>query len=561
VKDVASDQQFSRLSVGQVPMDRLRSVFDGMFDGVWLVAADGRTTYANEAMAGLLGSTPGEMRGRPITDFLDESRWAEIEAFLSHQRLHAGERIELRLRRNGGGDLIALVAGSPITSQDGVYIGTMLNVSDVTGKHAMDAQVIQNQRLEAIGQFAGGIAHDFNNLLTSIYGYAELARADLPEGDPIRKDLDQVLAGAERATAITRKLLAFTRRQILVPVVVDPAAVVADLMPILGPLLGGNVDVSLAVAPDHGRVLVDPTQLEQVIVNLAINARDAMPLGGTVTISICDVGSGDPDRPDLQLNPGPFVRISLADTGTGMDEPTLARAFDPFFTTKGPGKGTGLGLSAVSGIVAQSGGMVHVETALGSGSTFHVDLPRVDAPAPPSRPRLVKSVPPQSGVVLLVEDDAAVREFARRVLRAAGYTVLSSARAGPALRAIERWGDRIDVLVTDLVMPGLNGLDLAARVSGQRPRIGVVFMSGNAGEALGRGRELSSAGEFLAKPFTKEALGRAVAQAADRGRTGFGRDHGSVQAGVERRVKGDRRTAQPPPSVVCSAAGPGPNLA
>jgi PAS domain S-box-containing protein len=552
--EIGGREQLSSLSVGQVPMDRLRSVFDGMFDGVWLVAGDGRTTYANGAMAGLLGSTPGEMRGRPMTDFLDQSLWADVEVFLSRQRLHAGERIELRLRREDGGDLMALVAGSPITSQDGTYVGTMLNVSDVTGKLAMDAQVIQNQRLEAIGQFAGGIAHDFNNLLTSIHGYAELARADLPDDDPIRKDLDQVLAGAERATSITRKLLAFTRRQILVPIVIDPAAVVADLIPILGPLLGDNVEIDLAISPDHGRILVDPTQLEQVIVNLAINARDAMPLGGTVTISISDVGSGDPDRPDLQLNPGLFVRISVADTGTGMDDQTLARAFDPFFTTKGPGKGTGLGLSAVSGIVAQSGGMVHVETTVGSGSTFHVDLPRVAAPALPSRPRLLETASRQSGVVLLVEDDAAVRGYVRRVLEAAGYSVLTSARAGPALRAIERWGDKIDVLVTDMVMPGLSGLELAARVSEQRPRIGVVFMSGDAEGSIGRDRELSATGEFLAKPFTKEALGRAVGRAVERGRTGFRGEHGPVRARTEHAGTSHRGTGQPPLSVVRNAA-------
>ena len=548
-----SDQQLSSLSVGQVPMDRLRSVFDGMFDGVWLVAADGRTTYANEAMAGLLASTPDEMRGRPMTDFLDEPQRAEVEVFLSRQQLHAGERIELCFRREDGGDLIGLVAGSPIASPDGSYVGTMLNVSDVTGKRAMDAQVIQNQRLEAIGQFAGGIAHDFNNLLTSIHGYAELARSNLSEDDPIRKDLDQVLAGAERAASITRKLLAFTRRQVLVPAVVDPAAVVADLIPILGPLLGDNVEFSLAVTPGHGWVLVDPTQLEQVVLNLAVNARDAMPHGGCVTVSIFDVGSGDPNRPDLQLNPGPFVRISMADTGIGMDEKTLARAFDPFFTTKGPGKGTGLGLSAVSGIVAQSGGLVHVETVLGAGSTFHVDLPRVAAPALPGHPRLLQPVSLQSAVVLLVEDNVAVRGYARRVLEASGYTVLTSAGARSALRAIERWGDRIDVMVTDIHMPGLNGLDLAVRVGAQRPGIGVVFISGNAEETLGREDELSAAGEFLAKPFTKESLGRAVARAVERGRTGCRRDHDPIQAWVERRVRGDRRRARPALSVVPGA--------
>jgi PAS domain S-box-containing protein len=503
-------------SVGQVPIERLRSVFDGMFDGVWLVAPDGRTTYANEAMARLLGSTPAAMRGRPIASFLEDSLKTEFEEFLARQRVHAGERIELTFRRENGGALISLVAGSPITTEDGTYVGTMLNVSDVTGKTAMDAQVIQNQRLEAIGQFAGGVAHDFNNLLTSIHGYAELARASLPEGDPIRDDLDQVLAGADRASAITRKLLAFTRRQLLVPMVVDPAVVLTDLIPILRPLLGDNVDLTLRVDSDHGHIRVDPTQLEQVIVNLAVNARDAMPAGGHLTISIGDFVSADRDRPDHQLSPGPFVRMSVADTGTGMDQATLARAFDPFFTTKGPGKGTGLGLSAVSGIVAQSGGMVHVDSVLGSGSVFYVDLPRVAAEAVPPRLQVGQRTQRRSGVVLVVEDNPAVRRLTRRILETAGYTVLAAPNAAPALRAVVRWGERIDALVTDIVMPGMNGLDLAARIVEQEPDIGVVFISGNADGVLGRDAELRAAGTFLAKPFTSDALRRAVAGAVER---------------------------------------------
>ena len=516
----APEQQLMSTSVGQVPMDRLRSIFDGMFDGVWLVAADGRTTYANATMAGLLGSTPNEMRGHPITDFLDESLWAEVEGFLARQRIQAGERMELRLRRADGGDLFGLVAGSPITTTEGLYVGTVLNVSDVTGKRSIDAQMVQNQRLEAIGQFAGGIAHDFNNLLTSIQGYAELARAALPEGDPIRKDLDHVLAGAERASAITRKLLAFTRRQILVPVDIDPAQVIADLVVILRPLMGDDIDVALNIEATHGWIRVDPTQLEQVIVNLAVNAHDAMPTGGTVTIAVHDIETTDPDRPDPDLTAGPFVRISVSDTGTGMDEATRARIFDPFYTTKGPGKGTGLGLSTVFGIVAQSGGQIGVETAPGEGSTFHVDLPRVGTAVLPGPRLLTEAALRRSGVVLLVEDDPAVREYARRGLEAAGYTVLAAAGAHQAVRASERWGDGIDVMLTDLVMPGVHGPELATQIRMQRPAIGVVFMSGYADDDLGRDPELTASSEILPKPFNVEALSRAVGRAADAGRRG-----------------------------------------
>ena len=502
-------------SVGQVPMDRLRSVFDGMFDGVWLVAADGRTTYTNASMAGLLGSTTSEMRGRPMTDFVDEARWPEVGDFLTRQETQSGERMELRLRRDDGTDLIGVVAGSPIMTPEGAFVGTMLNVSDVTAKRAMDEQATQSQRLEAIGQFAGGIAHDFNNLLTSIQGYAELARANVHEGDPVRNDLDQVLASAERAAAITRKLLAFTRRQILIPVDVDPAQVIDDLIPILKPLMGDDVHIVLEFQAEHGWIRVDPTQLEQVIVNLAVNARDAMPTGGTVTISVVDIEPTNPDRPDPDYSAGPFVRISVCDTGTGMDDATKARIFDPFYTTKCLGKGTGLGLSTVFGIVAQSGGQIHVETTPGKGSTFLVDLPRVGASAVP-RPRYVAELSPsRSGVVLLAEDDSAVREFARRSLEGRGYTVLAAAGAEQALRASERWAEAIDVLVTDLVMPGVGGPDLAARIRVMRPTIGVVFMSGYSEDAVDRGGELGELGEFLPKPFSVAALGRAVGRAAD----------------------------------------------
>ena len=513
------DQQLMSTSVGQVPMDRLRSIFDGMFDGVWLVAASGRTTYANGAMAGLLGSTPAEMRGRPITDFLDEALWIDVKGFLARQRNQAGERMELRLRRADGSDLFGIVAGSPITTDEGVYVGAMLNVSDVTGKRSMDAQVVQNQRLEAIGLFAGGIVHDFNNLLTAIQGFAELARTSLPEGDPIREDLDQVLGSAARASAITRKLLAFTHRQILVPVDVDPGQVIADLVPMLRPLLGDDINIAVEVEEEHGWIRVDPTQLEQVIVNLAVNAHDAMPTGGTLTISARDLRSIDPDRPDPDLSAGPFVRISVSDTGTGMDEETKARIFDPFYTTKSPGKGTGLGLSTVFGIVTQSGGQIQVETAPGKGSTFHIDLPRVGNALLPA-PRHLAEAALRSGVVLVAEDDPPVREFARRALVAGGYTVLVAAGGDQALQASERWGKEIDVLLTDIVMPGVHGPELAARIRVKRPGIGVVFMSGYADDDLAQDVGLNGSGEFLPKPFSGDALRRAIGRATDPGRRG-----------------------------------------
>jgi two-component system, cell cycle sensor histidine kinase and response regulator CckA len=502
-------------SVGQVPMDRLRGIFDGMFDGVWLVGADGRTTYSNSAMAGLLGSTPAAMRDRSIHDFLDESAWAEIDGFLQRQRTVTGERIEIQFRRADGGELDGLVAGSPITTLDGTFAGTMLNISDVTGKRKFDAQRSQIQRLEAIGEFAGAIAHDFNNLLTAIRGHAELARTELSEDDQTRLDLDQVILNADRASGITRKLLAFTRRQVLEPIVLDPAQVIADLVPMLQPMLGEDIDLVMRVDPGHGWVRVDPVQLEQVIVNLAVNARDAMPAGGTLSIAIQNLKPSDKARPDATSTDGAYVRITVADTGTGMDEQTTARIFDPFFTTKDAGKGTGLGLATVFGIVAQSDGRIQVSSSPGKGAIFTIDLPLVD-PATASAVVHARPVPPVigSGVVLLAEDEPAVRDFAQRALEAAGYTVLIAANADEALRASGRWGEQIDVLLTDVVMPGMHGPELAFLMREQRPSIGIVYTSGYAEDAVARGGEFATPGAFLPKPFTADTLTRAVARAS-----------------------------------------------
>jgi PAS domain S-box-containing protein len=517
--NIVSDETLGLVtSVGQVPAERLRTIFDGMFDGVWLVAGDGTTTYANAAMAELLGSSAAEMRGRKITDFLDSPHWEDMTGFLERQRVHAGERMEVAFRRTDGSALFGIVAGSPITTKDGVYVGTMLNVSDVTGKRSIDAQVVQNQRLEAIGQFAGGIAHDFNNLLTAIQGYTQMAIDALPGDDPVRLDLAQVIASTERATAITRQLLAFTRRQVLMPVDVDPAIVVAGLLPILAPLLGGVV-IAVDVNANHAWVRVDPTQLEQIIMNLALNARDAMPEGGTVTISLHNLEGADPDRPDPDLTAGPFVRISVADTGTGMDETTKARIFDPFYTTKLDGQGTGFGLSTVFGIVAQSGGQVQVESAPGEGSTFHVDLPRVVGRSRAVQPARDEPLRQGSGAILLAEDDPAVRLFARRSLESAGYTVFAAAGAEDAIKASQHWNAAIEVLVSDIVMPGMHGHELAALIRETRPGIGIVLMSGYTDHVLGRDTELGVV-EFLNKPFTAAALSQAVGRAIDAARDG-----------------------------------------
>lgn len=504
---------FLGTSVGQVPMDRLRDIFEGMFDGVWFVSPDGRTTYANSAMAGLLASTPAAMRNRSVQDYVDAAVWPEVDAFLGRQRSVTGERIEVPLRRADGGELLGLIAGSPITTIEGTFVGTMLSVSDVTGKHAFDAQRAQTQRLEAIGEFAGAIAHDFNNLLTAIRGHAELARSDLPDGDPAKVDLDQVLLNADRASGITRKLLAFTRRQVLEPIVLDPAQVIADLVPMLQPMLGKDIDLVFQVDSDQAWVRVDPVQLEQIIVNLAVNARDAMWDGGTLTVSVQNLKPTDADKPDATSAAGAFVRITVTDTGIGMDERTISRIFDPFFTTKAAGKGTGLGLATVFGIVTQSDGTIEVDSVPGQGTTFTLDFPRVSAAGAPST-SVAQLVPVmETGVILLAEDEPAVRDFTKRALERAGYTVLATGDGDEALVASRKWDHHIDVLVTDVVMPGMHGPELAYRLRQERPDIGVLYISGYAEDAVEAGGEFSTPGGFLPKPFSSDALTRAIRRA------------------------------------------------
>jgi two-component system, cell cycle sensor histidine kinase and response regulator CckA len=509
----AQPQAPAGTSVGHVPMDRLRTIFDGMFDGVWLIGGDGGTTYVNDAMAGLLGTTASEMHGRPITEFLSEEFRAVAQAMIDRQRQSPGERVDMRFLRADGGDLWTLVAASPIVAADGSFVGSMLNVSDVTGKRAAQNQAMQSQKLEAIGAFAAGITHDFNNLLTSIRGYAELAHAELPEDSPVRADLHQVIDSADRARAITSRLLAFTRGQALQPLVVDPGRVLLDMVPMLRPLLSEDIEVVLEVVPDQSWIRIDPVALDQVIVNLAVNAQDAMPDGGTLTISMDEVEA----RPSQALGGGearePSVRIRVGDTGAGMDEATLDHLFDPFFTTKGVGKGTGLGLSTAYGLVMQSGGSITVRSNVREGTTFSILLPKVavgieqglEDPTLQARDMGV-------GIVLMVEDEPSVLEFARRVLQRAGHTLLTASNGEEALEAAAAWKGSIDVLLTDIVMPGMHGQVVAAKLLKVRPDVRVIFMSGYAEDATPTRDRLTTPTAFVAKPFSAATLDQAVAR-------------------------------------------------
>ncbi|MGH7700016.1 MAG: PAS domain-containing protein, partial [Gemmatimonadales bacterium] len=388
---------------------------------------------------------------------------------------------------------------------------------DVTDQRRLAEQFRQAQKMEAVGQLAGGIAHDFNNILTAILGTCQLLERDLPPHAAGLEDVAEIRKAALRAADLTRQLLAYSRRQVLAPKVLDLNAVVSGLEPMLRRVLGEDVEFATALAPGLGAVRADPGQVEQVLLNLVVNARDAMPEGGRLTLATASVTldalSG---LEHVGAAPGPYVAVAVSDTGTGMPSDVRAHLFEPFFTTKEVGKGTGLGLATVYGIVKQSGGFVTVTTELGRGSTFRVHLPEVEAepvpdthPAEPARLRGTETV-------LLAEDEDAVRHLSQRALEREGYTVLAAANASEALTCVEGHDGAIHLLVTDVVMPGMGGRELARRLMGARPDLRVLYISGYPGEAVVQRGAVAPGAAFLQKPFMPEELVKRVREVLDR---------------------------------------------
>ncbi len=389
---------------------------------------------------------------------------------------------------------------------------------DVTRRRRLELQLIQSQKMEAIGTLAGGIAHDFNNLLTGIIGYMGFAQRALPEGSRVRDDIEQAEKAARRAAELTTRLLGYARRQMVTPAPVDLNGAVSAVEPLLRRILGEHVTIETELAPNLWRTTVDATQLEQVLVNLAVNARDAMPEGGLLRFATHNrtVDERAAAR-EAELAPGDYVAVDVTDTGIGMDAAVLARIFEPFFTTKPVGQGTGLGLAMCFGIVKQAGGHILVESEPGKGSCVSVLLPRLveaAAAAEPAVGGLLVELVRGSESVLVVEDDAVVRELVVRTLRAAGYGVREA--AGPAdARASALAAERLDLLVTDVVMPGETGPAVAEAVRERHPAARVLYMSGYAADALGQRGVLTAEIPFLPKPFTPAALARAVRAALD----------------------------------------------
>jgi signal transduction histidine kinase/CheY-like chemotaxis protein len=377
-------------------------------------------------------------------------------------------------------------------------------------------QLQHAQKMEAVGRLAGGVAHDFNNLLSVIMSYASLAQSDLPTGDPMSADLDEIVTAAQRAADLTRQLLAFSRPQAVAPRIIDLNAVLAGTEKMVRRLVGEDIHVRTVLAADLGRVRLDPGQVEQVLMNLVVNARDAMPGGGSLVI---ETGAVELDAEfageHLGVTPGPHVMLAVSDTGTGIAPDVRARIFEPFFTTKDVGKGTGLGLSTVFGIVRQNRGTIWVYSEPGRGAMFKVYFPRCDEDATRDEPAAPPRRTSHDETVLLVEDDDQLRTVAVAVLRRAGYTTLEARNGGEALIFCEQHEDVIDLLLTDVVMPHLNGPELAERLTRLRPGMRVLFMSGYSRNAAGQAPHLGAAVPRLEKPFSPDALLRMVRGALD----------------------------------------------
>ncbi|MBK7394777.1 MAG: PAS domain S-box protein [Myxococcales bacterium] len=488
--------------------DRYRSLVDDLEDFVLSTEASGAITFANRAVSAF-GHRPEALLGRTV-DELVHADDRPIVAQLRESRLPR----ELRLLDAAGKTRFVRMFVRPQMVGDDCVGRTWVGV-DLTARRETEDQLRVAQKMEAIGRLAGGVAHDFNNLLSVILSYTDLAIADLRAEDPLRADLVEVLEAGKRAESLTRQLLTFSRRQMMTVESIELDALVRGLTKMVGRLIGEDVELTIVASDGSHPTRADRGQIEQVVMNLVVNARDAMPDGGDLRISTTDVVLDGVRAETLEVKPGAYVELAVADTGCGMDDATRERVFEPFFTTKALGKGTGLGLSTVYGIVRQSGGAVAVESVVGRGSVFRVYLPR-DAGTMPVDATVSASVSPHTGheSILVVEDEPALRALVRRVLTASGYDVHVAANAGEALLICERLGAEVRLVLTDVIMPGMNGSELARRLAPLCPAAPVIFMSGYTDDEIARHHVLDE--HFLRKPFDWRTLTRQVREALDR---------------------------------------------
>jgi two-component system cell cycle sensor histidine kinase/response regulator CckA len=527
---IANARLFAERKRAEEALRKSEAKFKYLFDnaplGYIALDTEGRITEVNRTQLAMLCYTAEEMIGQPVWKFIVEEEKARqtLTTKLSGSA-QPGKALERTYKRKDGKTLPVLIDDAFLRNAEGNVIGIHSIIQDITErkqaeeeKAALQEQLRQSQKMEAIGQLAGGIAHDFNNLLTVIKGYSQLSLFELKEGDPLRENIEEIQKASQRAVDLTRQLLAFSRRQILDFKVLDLDMLLQDLDKLLRRVLGEDIELIYTLSGDLGKVKTDPRQIEQVILNLALNARDAMPSGGKLIIETANV---ELDKTyastHIGVTPGHYIRVSVNDTGYGMSPDVKDHIFEPFFTTKEKGKGTGLGLSTVYGIVKQSGGYIWVDSEPGCGTTFKIYLPTVEEEASAFHQTNDTSLLPcGSETILIAEDEPSVRGLAVRALRERGYTLIEAANGEEAFHIAQEQDDkRINLLLTDVVMPQMGGKQLADQLKMLQPDIKVLFISGYADNAIGDHGVLEPGTNFLQKPFTPTALAQRVRQVLD----------------------------------------------
>ncbi len=498
-----------------------RTTFDSIHDFVSLLDLDGRILRCNKAMKDFLK--------KPFHEIINRSCWETIlgtsEPIENCPFLRMKETLQRETTILSMNDRWFNVSVDPILDHSGNLIGAVSLLSDITDQkraeermRSLQEQLLQSQKMEAIGQLAGGVAHDFNNLLTVINGYSDLILEELDKKSRIFQDMREIKKATEHAASLTRQLLAFSRRQVLQPKILDINSLIQNIEKMLRRMIGEDIQLMTILSKDLGRVKADPGQIEQVIFNLVVNSRDAMPQGGRITIHTENVEWDESfTRSYIDAIPGRYVMISISDDGMGMSKEVMEHIFEPFFTTKEKGKGTGLGLSTVYGIVKQSGGNIWMDSEPGKGTTFKIYLPQLEEDGKSIEPvdSSGKSYP-GSETILLVEDEESVRKVARTILGKNGYTILEATRGDEALRLLEESNSRpIHLLITDLVMPGMNGVDLADQLRLKRPEMKVLFMSGYTDNPIIHHEILKGGRPYIQKPFTINTLTQKVREVLD----------------------------------------------
>ena len=508
--DITEDKQAETLR--RASEKKYRQIVEGAPEGIWILDPDNRTTFVNPRLAQMLGWSGEEMPGKSLLDFLDEEGRESAVENLGCCRRGVAAQFDLPLRNKEGQNLRTRASTLPLFDEAGQYSGALALIIDLTEQKLLEGQQQQAEKLQALGQLAGGVAHGLNNFLTVINGYTDLLLGKVPRSNPLHESVAQIKKAGEQAGDLVSPLLAFSQGQILWAKVLDVNEVVKEAEKTLRGKLGEDIRLATALSPALGPVKADPEQLQQVLMNLAANARDAMRGGGSLVI---ETQNADLDESYAAKHPGvkagPYVHLKVSDSGTGMSEEMLSHLFEPFFTTKTPGQGLGLGLATVYGIIKQSGGSIRVESELGKGSSFHVYLPRMGEAIP-----LVEEGKPAvstlrgTETVLVVDDQEEIRKLAQVVLKSNGYKVVAAANGWEALLYSERHAGPIHLMLTDVVMPGMTGKELADQLRPLRPEMAVVFMSGYMENGTVQPGALAAKAGFLAKPFSPDALATKV---------------------------------------------------